>query len=98
ASYLDFCTALEHVEAAIPADVDPESDAAARWFQTLALDPYAATDPAEFFAVSSETFFVNPAPLAGAYPDWYALLTQYYRQDPLLRLGGRPAPPSPLPR
>lgn len=98
ASYHDFCEALEQVEAAIPPDVDPESDAAAPWFQTLPLDPYAATDPAEFFAVSSEAFFVNPAPMAGAYPDWYALLTHYYRQDPLLRLGGRPVPPSPLPR
>lgn len=85
-TYRDFCEALEQVEAAIPSDVDPESDAAAPWYQTLPLDPYAATDAAEFFAVSSEAFFVNPAPLAGAYPDWYALLTQYYRQEPLQRL------------
>lgn len=91
ATYTDFCEALEQVEAAIPHDVDPESDAAAPWYQTLPLDPYAATDEAEFFAVSSEAFFVNPGPLAGAYPDWYALLTQYYRQEPLLRLGGAQA-------
>lgn len=86
-TYQDFCDSLEQVEAAIPADVDPESHAAAPWFQTLPLDPYAATDRAEFFAVSSEAFFVNPAPLAGAYPEWYGLLTQFYRQEPLLRLG-----------
>lgn len=97
ASYRDFCDSVEQVEAAIPADVDPESEAALPWYQTLPLDPYAATDTAEFFAVSSEAFFVNPAPLAGAYPDWYALLTQYYRQEPLLRLGGRPVPRPPLP-
>jgi len=97
ASYEDFCDRLDQVEVAIPADVDPDSDAAAPWYQTLPLDPYAATDLAEFFAVSTEVFFVNPAPLAGAYPDWYALLTQYYRQDPLLRLGARPIPPPPLP-
>lgn len=85
----DFCARLEQVEADIPADVDPESDEAAPWYQRLPLDPYAATDEAEFFAVSSEAFFVNPAPLAGAWPDWYALLSQYYRQDPLLRLNAQ---------
>lgn len=90
ATYGDFCERLQGVEAAIPSDVDPESDDAAPWYQTLPLDPYAATDEAEFFAVSSEAFFVNPAPLAGAYPDWYAVLAQYYRQDPLARLGAGP--------
>lgn len=93
----DFCERLQQVETAIPADVDPESDEAAPWYQALPLDPYAATDPAEFFAVSSEAFFVNPAPMAGAYPEWYALLTQYYRQEPLLRMGASPVPPPPLP-
>ena len=97
ACFKDFCESLEQVEAAIPAYVDPESDQAEPWYQTLPLDAYAATDHAEFFAVSSEAFFVNPAPLAGAYPQWYALLTQYYRQDPLLRFGSIPAPRPPLP-
>ena len=96
-SFDDFRDRLEQVEAAIPADVDPESDAAAPWYHTLPLDPYAATDPAEFFAVSSESFFVNPAPLAGAYPDWYAMLTQYYRQEPLRRMGMAAVAPPPLP-
>ncbi|MFT0851694.1 M90 family metallopeptidase [Achromobacter sp. F4_2707] len=91
----DFCSRLDEVEAAIPPDVDPESDAAEPWYQTLPLDPYAATDKAEFFAVSSEAFFVNPAPLAGAYPDWYALLSHYYRQDPLRRLSAGAIQPSP---
>lgn len=99
ACFNDFCESLDQVEAAIPADVDPESDEAAPWYQTLPLDAYAATDPAEFFAVSSEAFFVNPAPLAGAYPEWYALLSQYYRQDPLRRMGTGPltsqSPPQP---
>lgn len=93
----DFCEALERVEAAIPSYIDPESDDAEPWYRGLPLDPYAATDPAEFFAVSSEAFFVNPGPLAGALPDWYAVLTDYYRQEPLRRLGGRPVPPPPLP-
>ncbi len=97
ATYEQFCAALERIEAAIPADIDPESDDAEPWYRVLPLDPYAATDPAEFFAVSAEAFFVNPAPLAGACPDWYALLTQYFRQEPLLRFGGRPLPPPRLP-
>jgi Mlc titration factor MtfA (ptsG expression regulator) len=77
---------LDAVEAAIPRNVDPESAAASRWYDTLPLDPYAATDEAEFFAVSSEAFFVDPAPLAREFPEWYALLARYYRQDPLGRL------------
>lgn len=84
-AFSQFCDALDAVEAAIPPDIDPESDAAAPWYGRLPLDPYAATDEAEFFAVSSEAFFVDPAPLARALPDWYALLAAYYRQDPLAR-------------
>ncbi|MBV7481940.1 zinc-dependent peptidase [Bordetella sp. BOR01] len=80
-----FIAALDAVEAAIPPDVDPESDAAGAWYGQLPLDPYAATDEAEFFAVSSEHFFVDPAPLAQTLPEWYALLQAYYRQDPLAR-------------
>lgn len=85
-AFARFCDALDAVEAAIPPDVDPESDAASAWYGTLPLDPYAATDPAEFFAVSSEAFFVDPGALAEALPDWYGLLATYYRQDPLRRL------------
>lgn len=87
-----FTAALEAVEAAIPADVDPESDEAAPWYDQLPLDPYAATDEAEFFAVSSEHFFVDPGPLAHALPEWYALLRTYYRQDPLSRWRRSSAP------
>lgn len=86
ASFQQFSDALTVVEDAIPRNVDPESDAAAPWLATLPLDPYAATDAAEFFAVSSEAFFVNPLPLSEALPDWYDLLAQYYQQDPLRRL------------
>ncbi|HYG46003.1 MAG TPA: M90 family metallopeptidase [Bordetella sp.] len=82
-----FIAALDAVEAAIPADVDPESEVADAWYGQLPLDPYAAADEAEFFAVSSEHFFVDPAPLAQALPEWYALLQAYYRQDPVARPG-----------
>jgi len=80
-----FIAALDAVEAAIPADVDPESEAADAWYGQLPMDPYAATDEAEFFAVSSEHFFVDPFPMQQALPEWYDLLRTYYRQDTLGR-------------
>ncbi|MBM7062836.1 zinc-dependent peptidase [Pseudomonas sp. UL073] len=50
------------------------------------IDPYAAENPAEFFAVASEYFFTAPDLLAEAYPSVYAQLRAFYRQDPLARL------------
>ena len=47
------------------------------------IDPYAATDPAEFFAVVSEHFFEQPQALAAAHPALYAEFTRCYRTDPL---------------
>ena len=81
-SFDDFAARLEAVERAIPRHVDPDSARADRYFAALPLDAYAATDEGEFFSVSSEAFFVAPGPLAVAYPDWYDLLSAYYRQDP----------------
>ena len=86
ATFNDFSEALIRAEDAIPRHVNPESEEALPWLGALPLDPYAASDPAEFFAVSSEAFFVEPAPLAQIYPEWYGLLSQYYRQDPLRRM------------
>lgn len=85
-SWQHFEQALTQAEDAIPHNVDPESDEAAHWFQHLPLDPYAATDTAEFFAVSAEAFFIDPRGLAHWYPQWYGLLSTYFRQDPLTRL------------
>lgn len=62
------------------------------------LDPYAAQGPEEFFAVVSESFFVDPAQLLATHPALYALLARYYRQDPAaeaLPRRGRAAAPSP---
>lgn len=50
------------------------------------LDPYAASSPAEFFAVVSEYFFAAPDILHAHFPDVYRQLQLYYRQDPLQRL------------
>lgn len=51
-----------------------------------AIDPYAAENPAEFFAVTSEYFFTAPDLLTEAFPAVYAQLAAFYRQDPLARL------------
>jgi MtfA peptidase len=47
------------------------------------VDPYAATDPAEFFAVTSEYFFAEPETLRQAFPAVYDQFRRFYRQDPL---------------
>lgn len=48
----------------------------------LPLDPYAATDPAEFFAVASEAFLLTPDRVRRAYPRVYTELCAFYRQHP----------------
>ncbi len=83
ASLDDFTARVEAAEDAIPRHIDPESARADRYFADLPFDAYAATDEAEFFSVTSETFFVMPARLHEAYPGWYAMLERYYRQRPL---------------
>lgn len=50
------------------------------------IDCYAATSPAEFFAVLSEVFFERPTILQQHYTAIYDQLRRYYRQDPLTRL------------
>jgi len=49
------------------------------------INPYAATDPAEFFAVVSEYFFTAPDVLIDHYPDVYAQLVLFYRQAPIFK-------------
>jgi len=49
------------------------------------VDPYAATSPAEFFAVFSEYFFCAPDVLQTNFENVFQLLKLYYRQDPLTR-------------
>ena len=46
------------------------------------LDPYGATNPAEFFAVATELFFERPAAMKQRHPELYAQLAGFYRQDP----------------
>ena len=46
------------------------------------LDPYAAEDQAEFFAVATEDFFERPDELRAAHPRLYSLLAEFYALDP----------------
>ena len=46
------------------------------------LDPYGAEDPAEFFAVATETFFERGAELRQQHPRLYEELRRFYAQDP----------------
>lgn len=48
-----------------------------------AIDPYAAESPAEFFAVLTEVFFMQPKRLQHLYPEVYHQFSLFYRQDPL---------------
>jgi hypothetical protein len=66
-----FSLAFEKLNAQLEHDIKP------------AINPYAATDPAEFFAVTTEYFFEAPQILQRAFPDVYQQLSLFYRQDPL---------------
>jgi Mlc titration factor MtfA (ptsG expression regulator) len=57
--------------------------------EATVLDRYAATNEQEFFAVATEVFFEQPAGLKAGYPELYAGLQYFYRQDPLLLHGGQ---------
>jgi Mlc titration factor MtfA (ptsG expression regulator) len=46
------------------------------------LDSYGATNPAEFFAVASETFFEKPEQLRKKHPELFAELKLFYNVDP----------------
>ncbi len=52
------------------------------------LDQYGATNPAEFFAVATETFFEKPLQLRAKHPELYRLLQEFYHQDPAALLRG----------
>ncbi|MBX2852766.1 MAG: zinc-dependent peptidase [Phycisphaeraceae bacterium] len=45
------------------------------------LDPYAATNPPEFFAVATEYFFEKPGMMRRHYPELYDELAAFYKQD-----------------
>jgi Mlc titration factor MtfA (ptsG expression regulator) len=69
-----FTDAFAHLQAL--ADANQESP----------IDLYAATNPAECFAVLSEVFFERPLVLQEVYPAVYEQMSQYYKQNPVERL------------
>lgn len=52
------------------------------WGRRGLLDEYGATNPAEFFAVATETFFERPRDMARHHGELFELLAAYYRLDP----------------
>lgn len=46
------------------------------------INPYGATNQAEFFAVISEYFFERPDLLSEKHPELYKMLTHIFQQDP----------------
>lgn len=50
------------------------------------LRSYAATNPAEFFAVATETFFNRPLDLLEHESDLYDVLRSFFKQDPARRM------------
>jgi Mlc titration factor MtfA (ptsG expression regulator) len=51
------------------------------------IDPYGATNPAEFFAVVTECFFQHPRQMREHHPELYQELESFYRQDPMATEG-----------
>jgi len=50
------------------------------------LQPYGATNPAEFFAVATEAFFDVPVTLEQHEPNLYEVMRDFYKQDPAARI------------
>lgn len=59
------------------------------------LDQYGATNEAEFFAVATEYFFDKPQAMERHEPALYAVLRDFYRQDPARRKPTAPRPGTP---
>ena len=62
--------ALDHLQQCVNDDVPS------------ALDPYGATNRAEFFAVATEAFFERPDDVHAEYPALFEALREFYGQDP----------------
>ncbi len=55
------------------------------------LNAYAATNPAEFFAVATEFFFERPVELRARHPELYATLRDFFQRDPASTVRAGPA-------
>jgi Mlc titration factor MtfA (ptsG expression regulator) len=54
----------------------------ARFQRRSLMDHYGATNPAEFYAVATETFFEKPRRMAKHHRELFEVLKSYYRIDP----------------
>lgn len=98
--YHEFAHKLDQLDG-VADGMPPLPDPAARdaWVQTLGTNfrrlrrrgpdglvrGYASTNPAEYFAVTSELFFTRPVELRDRLPRVYARLAEFYHQDPAAR-------------
>ena len=98
--YHEFAHKLDQLDGAADG-MPPLPDRAARraWHQTLGTNyrrlrrrgsdglvrGYGATNPAEYFAVTSELFFTRPTELRDRLPRVYQRLAEFYVQDPARR-------------
>lgn len=53
--------------------------------QPTFINPYGATNPAEFFAVCTELFFERGREMKARHPELYQQLADFYKQDPASR-------------
>ena len=98
--YHEFAHKLDQLDGAadgMPPLPTPDDESA--WIQTIGTNyrrlrrrgsdglvrGYGATNPAEYFAVTSELFFLRPVELRDRHPRVYARLAEFYRQDPARR-------------
>lgn len=56
-----------------------------RWGRPTLLGAYAATNPAEFFAVATERFFERPWDMKARHPELYEQMKGFFKQDPAAR-------------
>lgn len=96
AHWLDFQNGAANGRPPLHSDMDPEDwtthfstayahFCAAPHHSCSALSPYAATSPAEFFAVCCELFFERPLALRQCWTNIHRLLRAFFRQTPEVR-------------
>jgi Mlc titration factor MtfA (ptsG expression regulator) len=71
-----------HTWASVFGDNFHDLQASAFHGKSTVMDTYGATNPAEFFAVATETFFEKPEELNHRRPELFQELLKYYRLDP----------------
>jgi Mlc titration factor MtfA (ptsG expression regulator) len=94
--YHEFAHKIDMADGASDGSPPMSSEAQARWEEVCTreyemlrdgkerhpfLDPYAAVNPGEFFAVATEFFLDRPVQMERHKPDLYGVLREFYRQD-----------------